>query len=545
MRIQTGTLLICAAIAQVAFGAEKLPGPFLDGLGDLHHPVTTKSKDAQRYFDQGLTLLFGFNHREAIRSFRSAAHEDPDCAMAYWGVAYAFGPHVNKPMDTNDTAQAWIALQAAVAAKAKGSKKEQAWITALEKRYQPKHQDDRSALDKTFAGAMRELAKENPDDMDAQVLFAESLMDTMPWDYWTQDRTPKPETEEILSALRYVMARDPNHPGANHLYIHTVEAGPNPEFGLAAADRLRNYAPTAGHLVHMPSHIYMRVGQYDDAVRVNALAVKADRGYIRRCQALGFYPGVYYPHNIHFLWWAQLFDGRSKDALRTANEAALYAVENYCGPKKAFESPRLRHLPWLTLLRFGRYDEVLVIAQPPNTNDFIVDRALWHYCRGLAFAALKNGAGAQRESDALAKIAKSDEVKKISSPVFPAADTLGVASLWLAGRTAGANGDNKAMIESLEKAVAAEDAMPYMEPSFWPIPVRPALGAALIETGDATRAETIFRENLKRWPRNAWGLLGLEESLRTQGKTQQADDVKRQRIQAWSRADTRLELAWF
>ncbi len=289
----------------------------------------------------------------------------------------------------------------------------------------------------------------------------------------------------------------------------------------------------------------MRVGQYDDAVRVNALAVKADRGYIRRCQALGFYPGVYYPHNIHFLWWAQLFDGRSKDALRTANEAALYAVENYCGPKKAFESPRLRHLPWLTLLRFGRYDEVLVIAQPPNTNDFIVDRALWHYCRGLAFAALKNGAGAQRESDALAKIAKSDEVKKISSPVFPAADTLGVASLWLAGRTAGANGDNKAMIESLEKAVAAEDAMPYMEPSFWPIPVRPALGAALIETGDATRAETIFRENLKRWPRNAWGLLGLEESLRTQGKTQQADDVKRQRIQAWSRADTRLELAWF
>jgi tetratricopeptide (TPR) repeat protein len=545
MKTSIPILLMCAAFAQASFADEKLPGPLLDGLGDLHHPVTTKSKDAQRYFDQGLRLLFGFNHREAIRSFRSAAHEDPDCTMAYWGVAYAFGPHVNKPMDANDTAEAWAALQSAIGAKSKGSEKEQAYVMALENRYQAKHEDDRAALDKAFAAAMRELAKQYPDDMDAQVLFAESLMDTMPWNYWTHDRTPKPETEEILTALRYVMARDPNHPGANHFYIHTVEAGPNPEFGLPAADRLRNYAPTAGHLVHMPAHIYIRVGQYDDAVRVNELAVKADRAYIRRCQALGFYPGVYYPHNIHFLWWAQLFEGRSKDALRTANEAATYAVDNYCGPKKAFEAPRLRHLPWLTLLRFGRYDEVLVIAQPPNTNDFLVDRALWHFSRGLALAALKNGSGAERESTALAAIAASEEIRKLSSPVFPAADTIGVASLWLAGKTAGAKGDTRGMVEQLEKAVAAEEAMPYMEPSFWPIPVRPSLGAALIQTGDAAKAETVFREDLKRRPRNAWGLLGLEESLRAQGKTQQADDVKRQRLQAWARADTELNLAWF
>jgi tetratricopeptide (TPR) repeat protein len=537
--------LIGASAASISFAAEKLPGPLLDGLGDLHHPVTTESKQAQRYFDQGLRLLFGFNHKEAIRSFRSAAQLDPNCAMAHWGVAYAYGPHVNKPMDTNDTAGAWAALQLAVAAKAKASEKEQAYITALEKRYQPQHNDDRKALDKAFADAMRELSKQYPDDLDAQVLFAESLMDTMPWDYWTHDRTPKPETEEILGALRFVMARDPSHPGANHFYIHAVEAGPNPEDGLPAADRLRNYAPAAGHLVHMPGHIYVRVGQYHDAVQVNERAVKADRDYIRQCRALGFYPGVYYPHNLHFLWWAQLFEGRSKDALRTANEAATYAVDNYCGPKKALEAPRLRHLPWLTLARFGRWEDVLAIAQPPNTNDFLVDRALWHFTRGLAFAAQKNVVAAEREQQALSTIAASDEVKKLSSHAFPVADTLAVSEHWLAGKVAGARGEKSKMVEQLEKAVAAQDAIPYMEPSYWPIPVRPALGAALIEAGNATRAEQVFREDLKDRPRNGWGLFGLEQSLRAQGKNQQADDVKRQFAATWSQADVKLDLVWF
>jgi tetratricopeptide (TPR) repeat protein len=537
--------LISAAAASISFAAEKLPGPLLDGLGDLHHPVTTESKQAQRYFDQGLRLLFGFNHKEAIRSFRSAAQLDPECAMAHWGVAYAYGPHVNKPMDTNDTAGAWAALQLAVAGKSKVSEKEQAYITALEKRYQPQHNDDRKALDKAFADAMRELSKQYPDDLDAQVLFAESLMDTMPWDYWTHDRTPKPETEEILGALRFVMARDPSHPGANHFYIHAVEAGPNPEDGLPAADRLRNYAPAAGHLVHMPGHIYVRVGQYHDAVLANERAVKADRDYISQCRALGFYPGVYYPHNLHFLWWAELFEGRSKDALRTASEAATYAVDNYCGSKKALEAPRLRHLPWLTLARFGRWEDVLAIAQPPNTNDFLVDRALWHFTRGLALAAQKNVVAAEREQEALSTIAASDEVKKLSSHAFPVADTLAVSEHWLAAKVAGAKGEKSKMVEQLEKAVAAQDAIPYMEPSFWPIPVRPALGAALIEAGNATRAEQVFREDLKDRPRNGWGLFGLEQSLRAQGKTQQADDVKRQLAAAWSQADVNLELAWF
>jgi len=465
--------------------------------------------------------------------------------MAHWGVAYAFGPHVNKPMDAGDTAAAWSALQLAVAHRGNVSPKEQAYITALEKRYQPDHGDDRAALDKAFAGAMRELVRQYPDDLDARTMFAESLMNTMPWDYWTGDRAPKPETEEILGALRFVMAREPNHPGANHFYIHAVEAGPHPEHGLPAADRLLNYAPGAGHLVHMPAHIYMRVGQYGDAVVANERAVKADRSYIRHCRALGFYPGVYYPHNLHFLWWAQVFSGQSRSALRTAHQAAAYALDNYCGPKKVFEAPRLRHLPWLTLTRFGQWEAVLALPQPPTTNDFLVDRALWHFVRGLAFAAKSDAAAAEREHNALAVLAGSDGAKKLSSPQFPVADTLAVATHWLAGKVAGTQGDRRAMIEYLEKAVAAEDAMPYMEPSYWPFPVRPTLGAALLQSGEPVKAEQAFREDLERWPRNGWGLFGLEQSLRAQGRTQQAEDVRRQLVESWKQADVTFALTWF
>lgn len=539
-----GLFATVMAIATAA-GSTRLPGPLLDGLGDLHHPVTTDSKAAQRYFDQGMRLLFGFNHKEAIRAFASAAHLDPDCAMAHWGVAYAHGPHVNRPMDASDTAAAWEALQRAVRLRPQASSKHQAYIAALEKRYQPAHQDDRLALDRAFADAMRQLVRAYPDDLDAQTLFAESLMNTMPWDYWTRDRTPKPETEEILAALRFVLDRDPNHPGACHFYIHAVEAGPNPELGIPAADRLLRYAPSAGHLVHMPAHIYMRVGNYEGATLANELAAKADRTYIRHCLAQGFYPGVYYPHNLHFHWWALLFEGRSKDALRAANKAAEYALDNYCGPSKAFEAPRLRHLPWLTYVRFGDWKSVLAVQTPPATNDFLVDRALWHFARGLAFCAQNDAASALRESTALDAIAGGEEARKLSSPIFPVADTLGIARLWLAGKVAGARGDSATMVQKLRDAVAAEDAMPYMEPSYWPIPVRPALGAALLASGDPVQAEAVFREDLRRWPRNGWGLLGLESALRAQNKASQADDVRRQLAEAWRRADTPLDLQWF
>ncbi|MBL9128939.1 MAG: hypothetical protein JNL97_14920 [Verrucomicrobiales bacterium] len=341
------------------------------------------------------------------------------------------------------------------------------------------------------------------------------------------------------------MARAPRHPGANHFFIHAVEAGPNPELGLPSADRLSTFAPASGHLVHMSSHVYMRVGQYGDAVASNLRAVKADKDYIRNCRAQGFYVGAYYPHNLHFLWWAQLFDGRSAEAMRTAERAAEFANDNFCGPSKAVEAPRLRHLPWITALRFGAWDRVLAVPQPPATNDFRVDRAVWHFARGLALAATGRGAEAAVEHRALRAFVEDPATRELDSPAFPASAVLAVAEAWLSGRVKGATGDSAGMIRELERAMALEDAMPYMEPSYWPIPVRPALGSALLAAGDAARAEAVFREDLRRWPRNGWGLLGLERSLRAQGRSELAAVVAGQFREAWSRADRSLDPAWF
>ncbi|HMJ88519.1 MAG TPA: hypothetical protein VK530_01815 [Candidatus Acidoferrum sp.] len=541
--------VVCVLALNVggAVGApsEKLPGPLLKGLGDFHHPVTTSSKQAQRYFDQGLTLAYAFNHKEAIRAFRSAVTLDPSCAMAHWGVALAHGPHVNNAMSADDNTAAWRALQHAIDAKTNASPREQAYIDALSRRYTAEFPTNRASLDKAYAGAMRSLTKVYPDDLDARTLFAEALMDTMPWDYWLKDRSPKPETEEAFAALRFVLARNPDHPGANHMYIHAVEAGPSPEWGLPSADRLLNFAPAAGHLVHMPSHIYMRVGQYHKAVISNERAVKADQSYLKQSREQGFYPGVYYPHNIHFLWWAQLFEGRSRDALKTAEKAADYAVDNYCGPAKVPEAPRFRHLPWLTMMRFGRWDEILRVTKPADTNDFLFDRAIWHFTRGLAFVAKTNAEAALAEHKALAAIAAGDAVRSLDHPQLPVSGIVSVADQWLAGRVAELRGNKQRAIEHLEKAVSIEDAMPYMEPAYWPLPVRPALGAMLLRSGDATRAAKVFRDDLAKMPRNGWALLGLEQALRAQNQTDSADDVRRQFEQTWNHADAKLELAWF
>ncbi len=538
-------LNLFAALALGAASPDRLPGPVFEELGTLRFPVTTRSPAAQRYFNQGFALLYGFNHQEAIRSFRSAAHLDPDCAMAYWGIAYASGPHVNRPMSPEDTTRAWQALQQARLAQAGAAPREQAYIRALSARYQEQHAEDRSALDRAFAEAMRAVVTEYPDDVEARVILAESMMNLMPWDYWQPDGTPKPETAEVFATLRWVLQREPDNPGANHFYIHAVEAGPNPEWGIPSADRLLGFAPAAGHLVHMPSHIYIRVGQYDDAIIANQRAVKSDESYIRRVRAQGFYPGVYYPHNIHFLWFAQLMDGRSRDALRTADKAAQYAVDNSCGPSKAMEAPRLRHLPGLTAVRFGKWDEVLKIRRPADTNDFLVDRVMWHFCRGLASVGKGDVEAAAAEQAALERILQDQGASPLDSPLFPASDTLKVARLWLAGSVAGARGNWPEAVAQLEQAVAAEDALPYMEPAYWPIAVRPALGVAWLKSGQPLQAETVFRADLERLPRNGWGLLGLEESLRRQNRTDAAALVRTQFDEAWARSDVKLDLAWF
>jgi tetratricopeptide (TPR) repeat protein len=448
-------------------------------------------------------------------------------------------------MDQADNDRAWDALQHALALKPKAGAIERAYIDAMAKRYAEKFTEDRSPFDKAYAAAMRELTKQYPDDLDALTIFSEALMDTMPWDYWLKDRSPKPETEEAFAALRRVLQHDPNHPGANHFFIHAVEAGPHPEQGIPAADRLGNFAPQAGHLVHMPSHIYMRVGQYYDAEQANLRAVKADRSYIQHCAAQGFYPGAYYPHNEHFLWYATVIQGRSRDALANATKCAEVAFEGSCGPNKVLEAPRLRHLPWLTLARFGRWDDVLQLKQPPATNDFLVDRVMWHFTRGLAFAARNQADQAANEQAAMTALIHSDNAAKLNNPHFPASALLEVADHWLAGKVAEAKGDSAPAIDQLERAVKAEDALPYMEPAYWPIPTRPTLGAALLKAGKAAEAEDVFREDLKRWPRNGWGLFGLEQSLRAQGESESADIVHREFDEAWKRADVKLSLAWF
>jgi tetratricopeptide (TPR) repeat protein len=547
-----GTTAVVAALASTSLvpslranvGKTAKPvAPLFEDIGKHHHRVSTRSPEAQRYFDQGMMLLFNFNHKEAIRSFRAAAEIDPDCAMARWGEAYAHGPHINGPMTDAAVPLAWEALQRARRLKAKANAREQAYIDALATRYvAPGEKHDRAALDRTFAAAMRRVAESYPDDHDAVAIWVDAWMNTTPWDYWQADkRTPKPETKEAIQAIERVLARVPDHPAANHLNIHLVEAGPEPGRALPSASRLRRYAPAAGHLVHMPSHIYIRVGRYQDAVEANEEAAKADRSYIAACQVQGFYPGVYYPHNMHFLWYALMFQGRAERSLEAAKQVASYALSPLCGTN-VVEKPRLTWLPLVTRMRFGQWGEVL--ATPEPGQDLPLDCAIWRFARARAFAAQGDAAAAAREAKRLDELAASDAVKAVDSPIFPSNQMLVVAHHLAHAGAAGARGDGETMIAMLRAAVEAEHALPYMEPAYWIYPTRQTLGAALLRLGRAADAEREFRADLEEFPRNGWSLFGLAESLRKQGKLDAAAMVDREFAAAWQQSDVRLHLEW-
>ena len=513
----------------------KLGAPVFEKLGTLHHPVTTSSKEAQRYFDQGLLLAYGFNHPEAVRSFKEAARLDPDCAMAHWGIALTLGPNINAPMTEQAGVEAWQALQKARALAPKASEREQAYIQALSTRYEEKPQTDRAKLDKAYADAMRELSKRYPDDLDAATLSAEAVMDTMPWEYWTPDKRPKPGTAEVLAALESVLAREPNHTGANHFYIHAVENSATPENGLPMAYRLEDLAPQAGHLVHMPSHIYLKVGLYHRATMVNERAVKADESYISACRIQGFYPAMYYPHNIHFLWYSSAMEGRSADALKAAREVSGYV--SVCRPD-AVEASRQSPIPVLTLARFKRWDDVLKEPQPAPSALF--ESAMFHYARGLAFAAKNQLEEATREKQALAKILADPKAKSLDTIHLPATHVLTVADNELAGAIAARRGDVDGMLSHYRAAIRAQDELPYMEPPFYHYPVRQSLGFALLDAKRPTDAEAVFREDLKKTPHNGWSLFGLAESLRAQGRDTEADEATKRFQEAWHYADVKL-----
>jgi tetratricopeptide (TPR) repeat protein len=526
-----------AAEGNVSSHPRGVGAPLFDNLGNYQHGITTKSPDAQRYFNQGLVLTYGFNHGEAIRSFREAARLDPNCAMCYWGVALALGPNINKPMDADDGLLAWKAVQQAKGLAARVSASERAYISALEKRYSPQVVADRRPLDIAYADAMREVMKKYPNDLDAATLFAEAMMDTIPWDYYTEDRRPKPVTDEIISALESVIARDPQHPGANHFYIHAVEASRYPERGLPSAARLGGIAPGAGHLVHMPSHIYLRVGRYHDATLANEKAVLADRSYIAQCRAQGFYPVAYYPHNQHFLWYTSGMEGRSELAIRTARE-----IDRMNEHQNLAEGKRFSPLLVLTLARFGKWNEVLQQSPPPANQLF--ESAMFHYARGMAHAAKGDLDSSQAELSALKRIAENHQIKALEQPTLPGAQLIILSRYTLAGYLADRRGQND-MDHNFKTAIKLEDKLAYMEPPYWHHPVRQIYGAALLRTGRTAEAEEIYRADLKRHPANGWSLYGLLASLRAQGESEEAKEVEKRFRDAWRLADMTLTASAF
>ena len=533
-------LALCSGIASADHGAANGKAPLLEKLGNRHHKVTTSSDDAQRYFDQGLTLCWAFNHPEAIRSFERAAKLDPDCAMALWGLAFAYGPNINLPMGEDVNDKAYAAAQKALELAAKCTPKEQAYIQAMARRYSKGAPKDRAPLDKAFADGMRELHKAYPDDLDGAVLFAESLMDTMPWNYWAEDGQPKPGTVEIIEALEGVMKKDPLHPGANHYYIHAVEASPAPERGLAAAHRLRDLVPGSGHLVHMPSHIYLRVGHYHQASECNERAIVADEEYIRKYKVNTSYTAMYYVHNVQFLWYSTGMEGRREDSIRAGRKTADVVTPEAL--KMMPEGQWGKATPYLALARFGMWEDVL--REPAPGDEFLFVRVVYHYTRGLAHARRKELPEAEGELALLEKVAADERVQKLETPTFPGPAIVKVYRTLLAAEVAGASGKPEELKKGLQAAIELQDKIPYMEPPYFYMPLRQRLGAALIEQGQLKEAEAVYREDLKRNPENGWSLFGLLQCLRAAGKPE-AVDVERRFREAWKHADVTLSASAF
>ena len=511
--------------------------PALDGLGEVHRTVTTQSAESQRFFDQGLALVYGFNHSEAIRAFKEAARLDPRNAMAWWGVAFSLGPNLNLPMTPDATAPAWDALQKALALRERASPVEQGLIDALAQRYANPAPESRAALDRAFAEAMRDLAGRFPNDADVLTVFADALMNLSPWNYWNADGSPRGEAELIVDTLERALRKDPDHTGALHLHIHAVEAV-DARRAEASADRLLRQAPNAGHLVHMASHVYMNVGRYADAYASNVAANEADNRYVAACKAQGLYPLFYHRHNQHFLTWAAMLQGRRAAAM---DAGRLIAPGLTPGMIAGPFSETLQHLmsqPVYVMARFGRWQELL--AEPKPTADYTFSTAIWHYGRGLAWRHTGQQGKARRELAELERIARSAMMTDKYVGFAPAPAVLGIAVDILAGEIAAARGDLDAAIARFDRAVRAQDGFLYNEPPDWFFPVRHYLGATLLDAGRAAEAEVVYWQDLRRNPANGYALFGLEQAQRAQGKAAEADATALRLVEAWRDADVKL-----
>jgi tetratricopeptide (TPR) repeat protein len=528
-----------AAVAQHEMHPGSKPATLMSGLGDLHHPVSTSNPQAQQFFDQGLRLIYAFNHDEAGHSFQRAAELDPKLAMAYWGIAEAVGPNYNDPASDDRFKAAHDAIQKALDLSGNGSAIEKAYIEAMAKRFPGDPKADRRKAAEDYRDAMREVVKQYPDDLDAATLFAESGMNLHPWGLWHPDGTPEAGTEEIVSTLESVIRRDPNHLGAIHYYIHSVEASRSPERALAGANRLATLAPAAGHIVHMPAHVYIRTGDYDAAVKTNQKAATADEAYIKASGAQGIYPMMYYSHNLHFIAMCSAMNGNYAESKKAADMLAAHvapAVKDM-PPLEGFMT-----IPMAVEVRFHRWSDILT-AKPPDPA-MKVSTVFYHFARGMALAATGKVADAEAEHKLVSEAEQATpEDVVFAMPVNnKAKDILKIAKNVLGAKIALAKNDNEGAITMLRQAVVVQDSLKYDEPPDWFFPVRESLGAVLLSSGNALEAEKVFREDLDHNPRNPRSLFGLREALKAQKRDYDAGFIQKQFDASWKGTGPALQM---
>jgi tetratricopeptide (TPR) repeat protein len=509
--------------------------PLLEGMGDLHHRITTNNEMAQRFFNQGMVLSYGFNHEEARRSFAEAARLDPECAMAYWGIALVLGPNINAPMEEDAVQPAFEAIQTALSLAPNASEKEKAFIQALSTRYSTHPEEDREYLDIAYAEAMRELARNYPDDPDATALLAEALMDLHPWDYWEKDGRPRSWTPEILNVLESGLERWPDHPGLNHFYIHAVEASTDPGRATESADRLRDLVPGAGHLVHMPAHIYIRTGRYNDAITANERAIEADSEYINQCRTQGIYPVAYVPHNHHFLSAAAAMAGVRAKAVSAARHMAMHQGHELMRKPGYGTLQHYTTISYYAMVRFGMWDEIL--KDPAPDPDLRYPTGIWHFARGMAYTKTDRLNEAEQELVKLKNIAADTTLRSVTIWDINTTDNLvQIANEILHSEILAKHRRYDESIAHLRRAVQFENDLLYDEPPPWYIPARHYLGAVLLEAGNAAAAELVYKEDLITFPENGWALYGLYLSLSAQGEDEEASLVKKRFDDAWAYA---------
>lgn len=524
--------LFAVPAARAATRSTDMP-PLYTDLGSYSMKVTTGSPQAQAYFDQGVRLMFGFNHAEAIRAFKAAQRLDPRCAMCFWGESLSLGANINMPMDPEASPPAWEALQKAIAAIDDETDVEKALIGALKARYSIDPKSDRAPFDAAYADAMKAAHERFPDEQDVAVFFAEASMDTQPWDYWEPGGTqPKGRIGPAIAAIEQVLATNPNHPGAIHLYIHLTEASADPWRAEALAERLAALIPGQGHLVHMPSHTYYRIGRFKDSLASNIAAVRADEAFITSQNAgQGIYAAGYYTHNVHFVMTSALMAGDGRTALEAADKLA-----SILNPDMALTVPGLVQpvmaAPYKARARFAAPDDLLAMKQPDPRFPFVV--AHWHYARGVALALKGDATGARAETRAIAAIRASEAMKVLNDANVPAPQVLQIAELTIGARVAQASGHYDDAARLLREAIAIEDAIPYMEPPYWDYPLRQTLGAVLLQEGKADEAVQAFRETLIRSPNNGWALWGLKEAYAKQGDAFAASATRELYRKAWA-----------